>query len=110
MEYFEVYWTKSAQLDLELIINYLKQESDFIARNIFDAIKNECENLNHFPLRYRIVPELQEIGITKYRELIYKRWRIVYKIDKSAVYIMAVIDAKRNIEDILFQRLVNTNP
>ena len=105
MNQYEVIWTNSAQFDLELIIEYLKSDDIAIAKKIFDAIKKKCESLHHFPKRNRIVPELQQIGITKYREIIYKRYRIVYKIDKTKVYIMAVIDSSRNFEDILFHRL-----
>jgi len=38
--------------------------------------------------------------------LIYKRWRIVYKIEGNKVYILIVIDSSRDIEDILFRRLL----
>ena len=54
----------------------------------------------------RVVPELQQIGVLKYRELIYKRWRIIYKIESDKIFIVVVVDSGRNIEDILFQRLL----
>ena len=77
-----------------------------IAKDIFFEIKNECKNLYYFPQRKRIVPELQQIGILKYREIIHKRWRIIYKIDNIKVYVLLVVDCSRNLEDILFQRLM----
>lgn len=58
-----------------------------------------------FQKEKRVVPELQQIGIFKYREIIYKRWRIIFKIENQ-VYILLVVDSSRNLEDILFQRLV----
>ena len=103
---FEVIWTKSAEFDLELIIEYIKTDSLNIAKKIFFEIKKECNNLYFFPQRKRIVPELQQIGILKYREIIHKRWRIIYKIDNTKVYILLIIDSSRNLEDILFQRLI----
>jgi plasmid stabilization system protein ParE len=105
---FEVIWTKSAQFDLELIVEYIKMDSLDIAKKIFFEIKDECASLYYFPERKRVVPELQQIGILKYREIIYKRWRIVYKIDNTKVYVLLVADSSRNLEDILFQRLINT--
>lgn len=107
MKKFEVQWTQSAKFDLESIIKYLKVDSIDIAKKIFFEIKEECNNLYYFPERKRIVSELQQIGITKYREIIHKRWRIIFKIDNDTVYILLVIDASRNLEDILFQRLIN---
>jgi len=106
-EVFEVLWTKNAQFDLELIIEYIKTNSFDMAKKIFFEIQNECKNLYYFPQRKRIVPQLQQIGILKYREIIHKRWRIIYKIDNKKVYILLVVDSSRNLEDILFQRLIN---
>ncbi len=107
MKKFEVLWTKSAQFDLEAIIEYIKTDSIDIAKKIFFEIKQECDNLYCFPERKRVVPELQQIGILKYREIIHKRWRIIYKIDNTKIYILIVVDSSRNLEDILFQRLIN---
>ena len=45
MKKFEVLWTKSAEYDLESIIQYLKLDSVSIAKEIFIDIKKECENL-----------------------------------------------------------------
>ena len=105
MKQFEIIWTKNAAYDLELILEYIKIDSINLAKKIFFEIKNECNSLYYFPKRKRVVPELQQIGILKYREIIHKRWRIIYKIDKKKIYILLVVDISRNLEDILFQRL-----
>jgi len=109
MKRFKVIWTKNAEFDLELIIEHIKISSIEIAKNIFTEIKQECNNLHTLPKRKRVVPELQAIGIDKYREIIYKRWRIVYKIDNEKVYVLIVADSSRNLEDILFQRLIKSD-
>ena len=106
---YSVVWTKNAQFDLELIIEYIKPNSKAIAKNIFFEIKKECDSLYLMPTRKRIVSELQHIGILKYREIIYKRWRIVFKIEESEVSVLLVIDSSRNLEDLMFQRLLNSN-
>lgn len=107
MKSLEVIWTKNAEFDLEQIIEYIKTDSQDVAKKIFFDIKKECENLYSFPQRKRIVPELQQIGIFKYREIIYQRWRVIYKIDTTKVYVLLVVDSSRNLEDILFQRLID---
>ena len=109
MKNFKVIWTKSAEFDLEATIEYIKIDSISIAKEVFFAIKKECNNLYDFLERKRVVPELQQIGILKYREAIYKRWRIIYKIENKKVYILLVIDSSRNLEDILFQRLMKND-
>jgi mRNA-degrading endonuclease RelE of RelBE toxin-antitoxin system len=45
----------------------------------------------------------------KVEEIIYKRWRIIYKIDDDEVYVLLVADSSRNLEDILFQRLIKSD-
>lgn len=76
-----------------------------MAKAIFDEIRFECDQLNYFPARKRVVPELLEIGVENYRELIHKRWRVVFRIDNELVYIVAVIDSSRDLESVLKQRL-----
>ncbi len=109
MKKFKVIWTKNAELDLESIVEYIKIDSIDIAKKIFFEIKQEANKLYTLPLRKRIVPEFQQIGITKYREIIYKRWRIIYKIDDKKIYVLIVIDSSKNLEDILFQRLIKSD-
>ena len=106
MEKYKVIWTDNAQYDLELVIEHIKLDSVSIAKDIFFEIKNECEQLNMFPMRCRVVPELQEIGMVKYRELIFKRWRVVFKVMEKQVYVLLLVDSSMNLEDILFQRLL----
>ena len=103
---FEVMWTKNAKYDLEEVIKYIKVDSIKVAKNIFSEIKEQCNDLAIFLLSRRIVPELQHIGILQYWELIYKMWGIVYKIEDEKVYILIVVDSSRDIEDILFRRLL----
>ncbi len=106
MKKYKVLWSKNAIYDLEDIIKYLKIDSIKITKDIFYEIKDECQKLYFFPERKRIVPELQQLGITKYRELIYKRYRIIFKIQEDKVFVLLVVDSSRNLEDILYQRLL----
>ncbi|MGZ8547865.1 MAG: type II toxin-antitoxin system RelE/ParE family toxin [Sulfuricurvum sp.] len=101
-----VFWTHTAENDFTFILEYVHKESPKNANLIFGVIKEQALNLNIFPQRGRIVPELQEIGIILYRELIIQRWRIIYKIVDKNVYILSLIDARQNVEDILFNRYV----
>ena len=59
-----------------------------------------------FPDRYRVVPELEKYGYLIYREIIVEYWRIIYKIENNYVYIMLVIDGRRNLEDLLLKIMI----
>ena len=103
---FRVKWSRAASTDLLNIIDYISEDSTNAAINIFEKIRSKSETLNHTPERGRIVPELKEYGIFSYHELIVKPWRIIYRISDNKIYILAVIDSRRNIEDILIERFL----
>lgn len=106
MKKFRVEWTRAASSDLLNIIDYISEDSTDAAINIFEKIRSKCETLNLSPERGRIVPELKEYGIFSYHEIIIKPWRILYRISDSKIYVLAVIDSRRNIEDILIERFL----
>ncbi len=76
------------------------------AREVGRAILEAASRLDQNPRRGRIVPELWEHGICEYREIIVSPYRIIYRIQDEEVRIMAVLDARRNLADILLQRLL----
>ena len=108
MKNYQVTWSEDAEFDLENIITYIMIDSIDTAKEIFYAIKEACQQLYHLPERKRIVPELQQIGITQYREYIHHRWRVIFKIQEGTVFVLMVIDSSQNIEDALFQRLIGS--
>jgi len=103
---YRLLWTRSAERDLINIVEYIKTDSPANTRSVFENIRIHVESTNFFPFKGRIVPELAHEGITLYREIIVEPWRILYKISEETVYIMAIIDSRQNVEDILFRRLL----
>ncbi|MEA3359792.1 MAG: type II toxin-antitoxin system RelE/ParE family toxin [Thermodesulfobacteriota bacterium] len=102
----KVIWTNVAENDLKEIIGFISIDSPQNALKILKSIKQKASNLHTLPGRGRIVPELQGQGVSQYRELIIPPWRIVYRIDERKVYVLSVIDSRRNVEDILLERFV----
>jgi len=103
---FKIFWSHIAQNDLAHIIEYIALENRTNAVNTLRKIKEKSSKLYFSPERCRIVPELHDQGILQYRELIIPPWRLIYRITKKKVYVLAVFDSRRNIEDILFKRLI----
>ncbi len=95
--------------DLFSLIDYIAQDDVGFAVRVFNRIRKVCSKLVLFPRRDRVVPELQRQGVTTYRELIVSPWRIVYRVSGTVVYVLAVLDARRNVEDLLLERLVRKN-
>lgn len=104
---YNIIWADIAEKDLKNIIEYIADDSPINALKVFKKIKEKASSLYSFPDRGRLVPELRDQGILQYRELIHSPWRIIYRISESTVYVLSVLDARRNIEDILLKRLLN---
>ncbi|MDL1960056.1 MAG: type II toxin-antitoxin system RelE/ParE family toxin [Deltaproteobacteria bacterium] len=104
---YKVIWADIAENDLKNIIEFIANDSLSNAQKVFDKITEKASGLYILPERGRLVPELKDQGILQYRELIHFPWRIIYRISENKVYVLSVIDSRRNIEDILLKRLLN---
>lgn len=102
---YEVIWSNIAEKDLIDIVEYISADSPSTALKSFKNIKQKASKLYSFPERGRVVPELRDQGIVQYRELIISPWSVIYRISEESVYVLSVLDARQNIEDILFRRL-----
>uniref|UniRef100_Q3AS05 Plasmid stabilization system n=1 Tax=Chlorobium chlorochromatii (strain CaD3) TaxID=340177 RepID=Q3AS05_CHLCH len=105
---YSVLWTKVAERDIKEIITFIANDNPSNALHVLEKIKDKAAALSMAPERGRIVPELHSKGIFIYRELIISPWRLLYRIANHEVYIMAVLDSHRNVEDILFHRLIQS--
>ena len=102
----QVVWAGVAENDLKEIIDYISLNSPQNALKILQKIKNKASSLYTLPEKGRIVPELQDQGISQYRELVVPPWRLIYRISERKIYILSVIDSRQNVEDILLKRLI----
>jgi plasmid stabilization system protein ParE len=105
---YKVIWSHVAENDLLNMTEYIASDSRSRASGILKKIKEKASHLYFSPERVRIVPELREYGLLQYREIIIAPWRIIYRIGEKEVYVLSVIDSRRNIEDILFKRITNS--
>lgn len=103
---YEVQWADTAEKDLEKIVVFIADESVDEALKVLATIQTTAAALHHLPERGRVVPELKAQGIALYRELIPSPWRLLYRISGSTVYVLAVLDSRRNLEDILLHRFM----
>ncbi|MCY3620335.1 MAG: type II toxin-antitoxin system RelE/ParE family toxin [Gammaproteobacteria bacterium] len=102
----DVLWTETARGDLEQIIAFIAESSPASAMATAERIEGRCVELNRLPARGRLVPELRAADVLAYRELVEGPWRIVNRYDDRAVYVVAVLDARRDLTSLLLARLV----
>ncbi len=104
MEY-RVIIPNSVKKDIEEIIEYYIVEKPDYAQKIFESIISRINSLKYFPQKGRVVPELLEYNINEYRELIESYWRIIYRIENNHVELFTIIDSRRNVQDLLVEKL-----
>jgi plasmid stabilization system protein ParE len=103
---YNVKWTAPARADLDEIIEYISNTNLNYAVKILDKIEEHAYKLDMFPERHRIVPELEKYGYLMYREIIVEYWKVIFKIENNFVYIMLVIDGRRNLEDLILKKIL----
>lgn len=108
MARFNVQWAEAAVRDMQEIISYISVDSAINAQKLLSKLKIKAKTLESAPLRGRVVPELSQFGIQNWRELIVKPYRIIYRVAKKMVFVVAVFDGRRDLEDILLERLIRS--
>ena len=99
-------WTAPAAEDLQDVVDFLVEESASAAEKFIDRIEKAAGKLSLHSQMGRVVPELAKHNIARYREVVISPWRVFYRVDEKRVYVLAVIDGRRNVEDILLRRLM----
>jgi len=105
---FRVLWAEEAVQDLAEIVDYLAARSLVNARNLLVKLRGRADSLETTPMRGRVVPELARFGIRSWRELLVKPFRIIYRVAEAKVFVLAVFDGRRDLEDVLLERLVRS--
>ena len=102
----KVLWAASAQRDLESIVASLADRSPQFAFATLDRLQSTARSLARLTDRGRVVPELARLHVREYRELIIPPYRLIYRGRAMDVLVLAVLDARRSLEDVLLDRLI----
>jgi toxin ParE1/3/4 len=99
--------TDDAEADVEEIADHIEvHDSPDRAELVFERIKGAILGLEATPNRGRVVPELRAVGVTDFREILHRPYRIIYSISGRNVHVVAVFDGRRDLEDVLTRRLL----
>jgi plasmid stabilization system protein ParE len=107
MTKYKVQIPSSVIYDIQEITDYIAEDNASISLEILDKLENKINSLKEYPERGRVVPELLNQNIMEYHEIIETPWRIIYKIIDSNVFVLTVIDGRRNVQDLLLRKLMN---
>ena len=106
MKLYRVRWAEVARTDLFETVDFIAERSPRAAGHVLDQLEARAQTLARLPTRGRIVLELRRLGITAFRGLIVDPWRIIYRVDDREVRVLAVLDGRRELVDLLLQRLL----
>jgi toxin ParE1/3/4 len=97
----KVVWTESAWLDLKAVADFIARDSPYYAASLVREIRNHARSLSRMSARGRIVPE---IGDRQIRELFVQSYRLIYKVERSRVAILALVHGARDLEALWKRR------
>lgn len=105
---FEVLLTKGAERDLEAIHDYIS-EFDCVANadHVLDQLMHVVESLSSFPERGSFPKELVSLGIKEYRQMLFKPYRVIYRVAGQQVLIYVIADGRRDMQSVLAARLLS---
>ncbi len=83
----KIRWSPRAALNLEEIYEYIAKDSKNYANIFITNILTSIKSIPDFPNKGRIVPEYIDKNL---RELIYKNYRVVYRIKNDIIEIVAI--------------------
>lgn len=98
---------EDAAKDIEAIYRYIQKSGNKkAARDMIINIREAFESLSENPERGHIPDEISQIGQFEYRQIIVKKYRIIYQLDKPNIFIFGIIHGSRNIGEVLKQRML----
>jgi toxin ParE1/3/4 len=105
---FKVLLTKDALRDLEELYDYIAfHDTPRKADYVLDKIEKTFSNLSVLPERGAYPKELLALGIREYREIFFKPYRIIYRIMKKKVFVLLIVDGRRDMKSLLQRRLLD---
>ena len=101
-ERFHVKIARRAEIDLEEIWDYIAADSVENATKFIVELETRMNTLSYSPRRCSLIPENEILG-TRYRHLITRKYRVVFRISRNKVYILRVIHGARLLDTSMIE-------
>ena len=103
---FAVLLTHNAARDIKALFDDITEhDSPLKADTVLEQIEKPFSALSEFPARGIYPKELLKIGIREYREIFFKPYRIIYRVMDTKVYVLLMVDGRRDLQTLLQRRL-----
>jgi toxin ParE1/3/4 len=105
---FAVLLTNDAARDLDEIYDYIAlHDAPHKAGYALEQIEKVFSRLSESPERGAHPKELLSLGIREYREVFFKPYRIIYRVMDKNVYVLLIVDGRRDMQSLLQRRLLD---
>ena len=105
---YRVLLTRDAVNDLEELDSWIATHDSLErADYVLDRIGETFQKLSELPERGTYPKELSVLGIREFREVFFKPYRIIYRVERRIVYIYLIADGRRDMQTLLSRRLLN---
>jgi len=105
---FAVLLTNDAARDLNELYDYIAvHDSPRKTDYVLERIEKTFSTLSEFPERGVYPKELLKLGIREYREIFFKPYRIIYRVMDKNVYVLLIVDGRRDMQSLLQRRLLD---
>ncbi|MEW6078954.1 MAG: type II toxin-antitoxin system RelE/ParE family toxin [Thermodesulfobacteriota bacterium] len=103
----KIWLTRDAAEDLNELYAWLSRyDSPQKADHVLEKIEKAFTGLTEHPDRGAYPKELLELGIREYREVFFKPYRIIYRVIGKNVYVLLIVDGRRDMQSVLQRRLL----
>src|SRR5882672_7630406 len=90
----KIVWTEPAVEDLRELHAYIARDSEMYASGFVERIILSAERLVDHPKFGRVVPETNDENV---RELLFQRYRIIYRVTNDCIEMLSVIHGARDL-------------
>ena len=106
---YRVLLTRDAVNDLEELDTWIStHDSPERADYVIDRINDVFQKFTELPERGTYPKELSALGIHEFKEVFFKPYRIIYRVERRTVYIYLIANGRRDMQTLLSRRLLDT--
>lgn len=104
---YEVLLTEDAEQDLEDLYSYIARfDSPKNADYVLERLLELAGGLAASSERGSQPKELRALGIQEYRQVFFKPYRAIYRVQDKKVIIYLIADGRRDMQSLLSRRLL----
>ncbi len=104
---YKVNFVSDAENDLFEIYKWVYlNDSENSAEKLYDKLFQKCSDMQNHPYRGHVPPEMNLLDVDDFLEVHYKPYRIIYRVIDNEVFILCILDGRRDIQKLLQERLI----